>query len=319
MEQRTQNLFLFFEETDDEKDISSNLVHLYMNRSVMAEEEQSEIIGVYNLAKPNKDTPLIEFYSQESFLGETCKKTQFWKENRTKLEHDEALFEKIGSEIASDVKSVHNFSASVTKEKSMNHFIIGSSFYTNSSKRRRIFVEKIMRDLTYEIDSQKKGLSHISIVDKHYGFYGLKNLHNDVVINQTLITMLRGSHRNLLTAEQLKIAQAQSEVEPDLINDDLEEFHKLTMVQGLRFDEFRSLSFYKELTDPELDKLKPFQYEIDLQKQNWASEKSLEALLPLLAQTDPGYQYLQCDCQRYTFSVLFPSENVIRYYLSLSL
>ena len=124
--------------------------------------------------------------------------------------------------------------------------------------------------------------------------------------------MLRGSHSNLLTTEQLKIAHARSEIESDLIYDDLEEFHKVTMAQNLeelRLDEFKCLSFYKEPTDPELDKLKPFQYKIDLQKQNWKSQTSLEALLPLLAQTDPGYQYLQCDCQRQSVFVSFSSKH----------
>ena len=127
----------------------------------------------------------------------------------------------------------------------------------------------------------------------------------DNVNNQTMITILRGSHTNLLTTEQLKIAQARPEIESDLINDDLEQFYKFSLSQTkeLRIREFRCLAFYKELTDSELKKLKPFQYEIDFQKQNWKTQTSLEALLPLLAQTDPGYQYLQCDCQRYTFSM----------------
>ena len=91
MEQKTQHLILFFEENNDEKDISSSLVHLYMNQFVITEEDQTEIIGIYNLAKPNENTPLIEFYSQEPFEGKTLEKTQFWKENKTKMEHDESL------------------------------------------------------------------------------------------------------------------------------------------------------------------------------------------------------------------------------------
>ena len=127
----------------------------------------------------------------------------------------------------------------------------------------------------------------------------------DAVNNQTMITILRGSHRNLLTTEQLKIAQARPEIESDLINDDLEQFHKFTLVRTKkpRIREFKCLTFYKELTDSELKKLKPFQYEIDFQKQNWKIPTSLEALLPLLAQTDPGYQYLQCDCLRQSFTI----------------
>ena len=125
--------------------------------------------------------------------------------------------------------------------------------------------------------------------------------------------MLRGSHSNLITTEQLKIAHISSEKESDLINDDLEEFHEVTMAQTLeelRLDEFRCLYFYKEPTDPELEKLKPFQYEIDFQKQNWKTQTSLEALLPLIAQTDPGYQYLQCNCQRQSFTMKLSSKWV---------
>jgi len=107
MDRKPQNLFLFFEENDDEKDISSRLVHLYMNRFVIAEEDQTEIIGVYNLANPHENIPMIEFNSQEPFEGENFRETQFWKENRTKLEHDESVFGKLGSEIIkADVESV---------------------------------------------------------------------------------------------------------------------------------------------------------------------------------------------------------------------
>ena len=91
-----------------------------------------------------------------------------------------------------------------------------------------------------------------------------------------MITILRGSHTNLLTTEQLKIAQARPEIESDLINDDLEQFYKFTLTKEktkeLRIREFKCLTFYKELTDSELDKLKPFQYEIDFQKQNWKTQ-----------------------------------------------
>ena len=107
MERKRRNLFLFFEENDDEKDISSSLVHLYMNRFVIAEEDQIEIIGVYNLANPNKNTPMIEFNSQEPFERENFRATQFWKEKRTKLVHDQSVFRGLGSEIIkADVESV---------------------------------------------------------------------------------------------------------------------------------------------------------------------------------------------------------------------
>ena len=117
MEGKRQNLFLFLEENDDEKDISSSLVRLYMNRFVISEEDQNEIIGVYNLAKPNKNTPLIEFYSKEPFAKTTDGATQFQIENKTKLDHDRSVFEKLGSEITS----------AVSKEKSLYRRVPHSS------------------------------------------------------------------------------------------------------------------------------------------------------------------------------------------------
>ena len=384
MERKRQNLFLFFEENDDEKDITSSLVHLYMNRFVIAEEDQTEINGVYNLAQPKENTPLKEFHSQGQFEGETreqkfnnyWKETLLFSENRTKLEHDKSLLKKMGLEITNKTKMEHDKSLfreilkSVIEDvdfklesdeniqwldqkwknffkensifyNSVNHFIIGSSFYVNSSSRRRNFINTVMQRTDmfyrrchlslsncfdelkkeYEDMSKEKRINRSSEESSLYGKYMERlrylqsrlrrrsyGLHNDGYNIQTLITMLRGNHKNLLTTEQLKIAHVRSEIETDLVNDDLEKFHKFTMdktrvqSQELRLYEFRRLSFYKELTDPELDKLKSFQYYIDFQNQNWKTQTSSEALLPLIAQTDPGYQYLRCDCQRMSMS-----------------
>ena len=183
MERKRQNLFLFFEENDDEKDISSNLLHLYMNRFVIAQEEQTEIIGVYNLAKPNENTPMIEFNLQKPFQGSSSQ-TQFWNGNKTKLEHDQSLFRKLVSEIIkTDVESVEpkkiifsaikdinfdirsdanirrlnqrltsffqmkdNVNSILHNSMKTNHFIIGSSFFVNSSRRRRNFINEMMRN-----------------------------------------------------------------------------------------------------------------------------------------------------------------------------
>ena len=314
MERSRQNLFLFFEENDDEKDISSNLVHLYMNRFVIAEEDQTEIIGVYNLANPHENTPMIEFNSQELFEGETLRETQFWKENRTKLEHDESVFGELGSEIIkADVESVKinnqlRLIQSTIKEffyNSANHYIIGSSFFVNSSMRRRIFINKIMqnwidnfyRNFHLRLSTYFRELKSKLDADDIYYLYrnkidprefdkirdrefdrefGRKFDYDNFNI-QTLITIVRGSHSKLLTGEQLKAAHITSENESDLINDDLEDFHKLTMAQTVeekRIDDFKCLSFYKQLTDPEVEKLKPFQYEIDMKQQSWKSQKS---------------------------------------------
>ena len=46
------NLFLFYEESEDDRVISSNIVRLYMNRLTIEEDRQNEVIGVKNLTKP---------------------------------------------------------------------------------------------------------------------------------------------------------------------------------------------------------------------------------------------------------------------------
>ena len=49
MERKKQNIIIFYEENNDEKDISSKLVRLYMNRFLIGEDDQSELSGVYHI------------------------------------------------------------------------------------------------------------------------------------------------------------------------------------------------------------------------------------------------------------------------------
>ena len=52
--QRKQNLVLFFNENHNEPVRSKNMVRLYMNRFIVDEEDQHEIIGVRNLTEKQK-------------------------------------------------------------------------------------------------------------------------------------------------------------------------------------------------------------------------------------------------------------------------
>ena len=49
MSSYAQNLFLFFQESEDKSDVSSNIVRLAMNKFIVDEDAQFEIIGVYCL------------------------------------------------------------------------------------------------------------------------------------------------------------------------------------------------------------------------------------------------------------------------------
>ena len=186
----------------------------------------------------------------------------------------------------------------------MRNWIDG--FYRNfHSRLSEYFRRELKSELYADDDLYRKRILHdrefYRELDREFG----RKFDYDNFNIQTLITIVRGSHSKLLTGEQLKAAHTTSEKESDLINDDLEEFNKLTLAQSVkekRIDDFKCLSFYKQPTDPEVEKLKPFQYEIEMKQQNW-KHFPREALLSLLAQTDPGYQYLKCDCQRQSFSM----------------
>ena len=55
-----QNLFLFYEDHEDERVISNRMVRLYMNRFIIDEEKGVEIIGVKTLSKP-VDLPQFDY------------------------------------------------------------------------------------------------------------------------------------------------------------------------------------------------------------------------------------------------------------------
>ena len=65
-----QNLFLFLEDSENDYDISSELVKLAMNRFVVEENSQNEISGIYHfkkLEKPmiNQNHPSFKNYAKQ--------------------------------------------------------------------------------------------------------------------------------------------------------------------------------------------------------------------------------------------------------------
>ena len=280
MERKKQNLILFYEENNDEKDISSKLVRLYMNRFLIGEEDQSELSGVYDLAQntqPNEDTPLVEFSS-------------IWNQKESKRNgFGKTVFLKSVSKIFESEKMANRSRGPQFVNSYKIHFIVGTSWNINASALKRILLQNIIKSMikqAWQTDQNKE--------------FGVRKVSN-------VVTLLRGSHRNLLTTEQLKSTHARSKDGEELINDDLEYFYKHNMASTkLSFSEkVKCLSFYKQLTDIEVEKLKPFQYEIGMTEQDLKTPQSLEALLPLFEKTDRGYQHLQCDCQRFSFPVKF--------------
>lgn len=103
-----QNLCLFLEENDLEYVIDSKIVHRFMNRSVVGEEDQFEIIGVYNLQKVEK---LMYDHQDPDYKYHATKRTE--KEANDRNTFSEAL-EKASQFVSTKVDT---------------HFVIGSCFH----------------------------------------------------------------------------------------------------------------------------------------------------------------------------------------------
>lgn len=69
MSYRKQNFVLFFEENEDQRIINPNLVRLYMNRFIIDERWQHEIIGVHELSKVSKSLYEDRFESKQEWLA----------------------------------------------------------------------------------------------------------------------------------------------------------------------------------------------------------------------------------------------------------
>ena len=123
-----QNIYLFFEQNDDDSAvIDSKLVRLYMNRFIIEDDNQNEIIGVAHLSKMDKVDLCPDFHFVNSLVGYVGKcREQFaykifseWRTSQTR-------------KLIQDMKLI-----SAALQKSMQketfsddiHFIIGSSFY----------------------------------------------------------------------------------------------------------------------------------------------------------------------------------------------
>ena len=64
-----QNLVLFFEENEDQRKINQNLVRLYMNRFIIDESSQHEIIGCHELSKVSKSLYEDRFEHKQEWLA----------------------------------------------------------------------------------------------------------------------------------------------------------------------------------------------------------------------------------------------------------
>ena len=113
MSSYTQNLFLFFEESEDQADVSSNLVRIAMNKFTVDEDARFEVIGVYYLQKRIK--PLDTYPS----ISKTDRE-KFHKKTIEKCNYDENI-----------IFNALNHADSITTGNVDAHFLIGSRFHAD--------------------------------------------------------------------------------------------------------------------------------------------------------------------------------------------
>ena len=124
------DLFLFYEENEDDRVISSKIVRLYMNRFIIEEDRQNEIVGVKNLTKPvfPEDEPWVSVSESEKIRKIDMAKWRSFGVNKLTLDVHvlREAFEKIQNVIV---------------ENKAIHFIVGSTFYMEffSYYRMRLF------------------------------------------------------------------------------------------------------------------------------------------------------------------------------------
>ena len=129
-----QTIFLFYEKNDDDLEIDEKLVRLYMNRFIIEEDHQNEIVGVSPLTKISKMNFQIapRFHNLPEYFREYLFFDIFtrWKAlKEIKLMQDVSIIHSgmLYSRIFTDPKNLKPFDRPVDDI----HFIISSSYYMN--------------------------------------------------------------------------------------------------------------------------------------------------------------------------------------------
>lgn len=86
MKQQSRDIFLFFEENEDENATNCKMVRLYMNRFIIDEEQRLEIFNVSELTK----VPMLESYTKKSVAAE-LELSQFIKKSMEKWSKDKQI------------------------------------------------------------------------------------------------------------------------------------------------------------------------------------------------------------------------------------
>ena len=111
MSSYTQNLFLFFEESVHQPDVSSNIVRIAMNKFIVDEDAQFEVVGVFYLKRRIQPLDVFQLISKTD-------REKFLEKVKEKYKHDLRVIYK-----------ALKLADSISSEIVDTHFIIGSRFH----------------------------------------------------------------------------------------------------------------------------------------------------------------------------------------------
>ena len=231
-----QNIYLFYEENDeDARKIDSKLVTLYMNRFIIEEDNQNEIVGVTHLTKIERinfhrdlqftrDFQSLHPQVRDEFAFDIFERWKKWREMK----------------IEQDMKIV-NFA--LRKSKSFEipggdlHFIIGSSYYM------RFYTSDWFPDLTPlihfgDFPDSKYHLMETFVANIIYQFQKLNfwSSFSCSFICGHNFTLCKKSEFQQAYNKVAETSQALTSISS--VNNDLDEFYKRMMIS----DVFKRLS-----------------------------------------------------------------------------
>ena len=291
---RKQNLFLFFEDNEDDRSISNNMVKLYMNCFLINEDCQHELMGIHNLTKV-KIKPR-NYLDQVLFKFPQIRKKRLEQINNDKIKRDKLILHDVFKKAAGLRPLPYDYrSGSVDLYDS--HFIIATSELNGDLRRWILSWQRFHASYNIVMCTQLVG-HHTQLATKlpyHY---------------------FRTPRPNILENLREVIGHwAVMDVPGTSINDDAEYLAKRVTYQYyfdlLRNDYYSKLcwcrlSLNRMITKSERQAIKYFKVQNNfeiiacLSNNGPLIDKSFECE-KIHRAPDIKYQYLQCECARYTF------------------
>ena len=274
-----QNLFLFFQENEIQSYIDRRLVKLYMNRCIIDEDANFEIIGVYELMKVTD--PMFNISNP------------LYKTNASQRTNKESVDRDIFGE-ALEKASKHETNSTD------NHFIIGSAFHSVPSEDIRVIsrMDKLLDWLFNEVKSRKMRSLYVTILCGHRNNLMTKDLHKKTY---------DGKGATHVTSYPVHSAREKPTTTPlqFSVNDDFELSIKLIR-HGRRLQQNMTLFLHPMLNPYELKSesfLRSFTRHIAglADKVHRATADVTEEELKRYPDSDPSIRYVSCFCGRSSY------------------